>query len=139
MDGRSKLLVLAITSYCDAANAGFITTGGIDGGNNGQLSSLSGACTVDFNSGNAINSCGATYTGISSATNVNYVPTSGATQIFFDRIIYASSANAFETDNQTFGQATPDRVGSVPEPGSTALLGIAGLALLASRKRRREV
>lgn len=227
MNTRLKLLVLAFTSFSGAAHAGFITTGGIDGGNNGQLSSLNGACTVNFNSGNAVNSCGATYTGAlasnfptgtttahatpagdttayftvgpadggpvsislnqqanyfgfftgsldsynlvrfylndimvdaftgtqinevafpGAATNgdqsksayVNYFPTSGETQVFFDRIVYSSSSNAFETDNHTFGQSTPDQLGSVPEPGSIALLGIAGLALFAGRKRQRK-
>jgi hypothetical protein len=37
------------------------------------------------------------------------------------------------------GQATPDQLGSVPKPGSIALLDIASLALPASRKRRRKV
>lgn len=226
MNAKLKFLVFAVSTYCGAANAGFITTGGIDGGNNGQLSSLSGACTVTFNSGNAVNSCGATYTGASpsnfptgttaahaspagdmtayftvgpmdggpvsialdqkanyfgfftgslddynlvqfylndavvdaftgtqinqvafpgAATNgdrskstyVNYFPTSGATQVFFDKVVYSSSANAFETDNHTFGQTTPEQLGRVPEPGSIALLGIAGVALLASRRRQR--
>jgi hypothetical protein len=225
MNSKLKLAVIAFTSYCGAAHAGFITIGGLDGGNNGQLSQLSGACTVDFNSGNALNSCGATYVGASAsnfpnattgthaapagdttaylavgpadgalvnilldrqanyfgffsgsldsynlvqfylndvmvdaftgtqinavafpgaATNgdqaasayVNYFPTLGAAQTFFDRVTYSSGGNAFETDNHTFGQATPAQLG-VPEPGSIALLGIAGLALLASRSRRR--
>lgn len=55
MNGKLKLLFLGFTSYCGVASAGFITTGGIDGGNYGQLSSLGGACTVNFNNGNAAN------------------------------------------------------------------------------------
>ena len=224
MNGKLKFVVLALSSYCGFANAGFITTGGIDGGNNGQLSSLSGACTVNFNNGTANNACGATYSGASASnfptgttrthatpagdttayftvgpadggpvtislnqqanyfgfftgsldsynlvqfylnnimvdaftgtqindvafpgaatdgdqsksTYVNYFPTAGGTQTLFDRVVYSSSANAFETDNHTFGQTTPDQLGRVPEPGSIALMGIAALALFASRKR----
>ena len=227
MNARLKLLAFAFISFSGAAHAGFITTGGMDGGNNGELSSLNGACTVDFNGGNAANSCGATYTGAlasnfptgttashaspagdttayftvgpsdggpvsialdqqanyfgfftgsldsynlvefylnnimvdaftgtqinqvafpGAATNgdrsrsayVNYFPTSGGTQVFFDRVVYSSTSNAFETDNHTFGQTTPDQLGSVPEPGSFALLGIAGFAFLASRRRQRK-
>lgn len=227
MNARLKLLAFAFVSFSGAAHAGFITTGGIDGGNNGELSSLSGACTVNFNSGNAVNACGATYTG-ASASNfptgtttshatpagdttayftvgpsdggpvaislsqqanyfgfftgsldsynlvqfylndvmvdaftgtqinevafpgaatvgdqsksayVNYFPTAGETQVFFDRVVYSSGSNAFETDNHTFGQASPEQLGSVPEPGVVALLGIAGLAFLASRRRQRK-
>lgn len=225
MNSKLKLAVIAFTSYCGAAHAGFITIGGLDGGNNGQLSRLSGACTVDFNGGNALNSCGATYVGASpsnfpgtttgthasptgdttvylavgpadgalvnilldrqanyfgfysgsldsynlvqfylndvmvdaftgtqinavafpgAATNgdraasayVNYFPTLGEAQTFFNRVTYSSGGNAFETDNHTFAQATPSQL-SVPEPGSIALLGIAGLALLAGRSRHR--
>lgn len=225
MNSKSTLAVIAITSYCGAAHAGFITIGGLDGGNNGQLSRLSGVCTVDFNSGNALNSCGATYTdalssnfpGNTTTTHasptgdttaylavgpadgalvnvlldrqanyfgfysgsldsynlvqfylndvmvdaftgtqinavafpgtaadgdqaasayVNYFPTLGNAQTFFNRVTYSSSGNAFETDNHAFALATPAQL-AVPEPGSIALLGIAGLALLASRNRRR--
>jgi hypothetical protein len=227
MNTRLKLLAFAFFSFSGAAHAGFITTGGIDGGNNGQLSSLNGACTVDFNSGNAVNACGASYTGAlasnfptgtttshatpagdttpyftvgpsdggpvsislnqqanyfgfftgsldsynlvqfylsdimvdaftgtqinevafpgaatngdqSKSTYVNYFPTAGTTQVFFDRIVYSSSSNAFETDNHTFGRSTPEQLGSVPEPGSVALLGIAGLAFFANRRRQRK-
>jgi hypothetical protein len=225
MDSKTGLALIAFTTCCTAAHAGFITVGGIDGGSNGQLSTLNGACTVNFNGGNGVNSCGAAYTGAlasnfptgttpthaspagdttaylavgpsdgglvnisldrqanyfgfftgsldsynlvqfyldnvmvdaftgtqindvafpgaattgdqAASAYVNYFPTLGGSQTFFDRIVYSSTSNAFETDNHTFGQATPEQLGSVPEPGSLALLGIAGLAFLASRKRQ---
>jgi hypothetical protein len=68
---------IAFASYCSGADAGFIVTGGINGGTNGQVSPLSGACTVDFKSGNAINSCGATYAG---AAPGNFPPGTTATK-----------------------------------------------------------
>jgi hypothetical protein len=68
---------------------------------------------------------------------INYFPTLGSAQTSFDRVVYSSSSNAFETDNHTFGLTTPAQL-SVPEPGSIALLGIAGIALLASRVARRK-
>jgi hypothetical protein len=66
---------------------------------------------------------------------INYFPTLGSAQTSFDRVVYSSSSNAFETDNHTFGLATTAQL-SVPEPGSIALLSIAGIALLASRLSR---
>lgn len=51
----------------------------------------------------------------------------------YNRIVYSSSENAFETDNHAFGLATPR---GVPEPESIALLGLGALGLLAGRRRK---
>ena len=114
-------------------------TGSLDGHNLVQFY-LNNA-VVDAFTGTQINQVAfpgaATNGDRSRSTYVNYFPTSGTTQVFFDKVVYSSSDNAFETDNHTFGQATPEQLGRVPEPGLIALLGIAGFALLASRRRQR--
>lgn len=66
------------------------------------------------------------------AAYVNYFPTVGNSQAFFDKVVYSSSSNAFETDNHSFGVASI----SVPEPGSLALMSIAGLAMLLGFRRK---
>ena len=58
---------------------------------------------------------------------VDYFPGS-----LYTSIVYASTGDAFETDNHAFGLASPN---GVPEPTSAALLGLGGLMLLARRRR----
>lgn len=64
------------------------------------------------------------------AAYVNYFPTVGASQVFFNTVVYSSSSNAFETDNHSFG------VAAIPEPGSIMLMGLAGVAMLFGRRRK---
>ena len=52
--------------------------------------------------------------------------------VFYDRITLTSTANAFETDNHSFG-VTPSRV---PVPGELALLGC-GFLIMGALSRRR--
>lgn len=69
------------------------------------------------------------------AAYINYFPTLGDAQAFFDTVIYSSTSNAFETDNHSFGVAAiPDN--PLPEPGSVMLMGLAGAAMLFGRRRK---
>lgn len=54
------------------------------------------------------------------------------TSTLYDRIVYSSTSNAFETDSHAFGIASPR---GVPEPSSVALLGL-GVVALAARRRK---
>ena len=215
-----KLLGALVALSCGAAQAGIIQVGGQSAGAAGKISAQPGVCTVTFNSGNASNTCGATYTGtqatnfrtgnvaavaaapagdttgyftvgpsdgtpvtITLGTNANYFgfyagsldsfnlvqfflgnslvdsftgtqinavafpnqPTNGnqaqaqfidyflTSNAFYNRIVYSSTGDAFETDSHAFGLATPR---GVPEPGTTALLGMGALALLVRRRRQ---
>jgi hypothetical protein len=215
-----KFLGVAIALACGTASAGVIQVGGTAAGSNGQVTSEPGVCTVNFNSGDATNACGATYTGngvalaashfrtgnaagqyaapvgdtsvfltvgptdgtpitIMLATPANYFgffagslddynmvqffmngvmvdafsgtdinsvafPNTGANgsgnayinyfpNALYNSIVYSSSANAFETDNHAFGLAS---LNGVPEPTSTALLGLGAIALLVGQRRR---
>lgn len=66
------------------------------------------------------------------AVYVNYFPLLGNNQTFFDQVVYSSSQNAFETDNHSFAVAEI----TVPEPGSLALMGLAGAAMLLGMRRK---
>lgn len=220
MNSKLSLLGAIVALSCGVANAGVIQVGGTPAGANGQVSNKAGVCTVDFNTGNATNACGAVYsangaplaashfrTGNSSTaaapggdttvyltvgpsdgtpititltTPANYfgfyagsldsyntvqfflngvmVDSFNGTQInavafpntaangantayidyfpvsLYNSIVYASTSNAFETDNHAFGLAIPN---AVPEPTSAALLGLGALALLARRRRNK--
>ena len=63
----------------------------------------------------------------SNAEYIDYFPTG-----LYDRIVYSSSSNAFETDNHAFGIATPGRL---PEPSPVLLMGLGAIALLLRRRR----
>lgn len=97
--------------------------------NNVLVDSFTGA---DINSKAFPNS--ATNGNQNQAEYINYFPTVGTAQAFFDKIIYSSSQNAFETDNHSFGVASIPV--SVPEPGSLALMGLAALGLFSARRRK---
>ena len=55
------------------------------------------------------------------------------TDVLFTSITMGSSSNAFETDNHSFGVATPN---GVPEPTSVALFGLGAVALVLGQRRR---
>ena len=73
----SKLHCLAAAAalIAGAAQAGIIQTGGVAAGANGMVSSRANTCTVDFNTGNASNTCGATYTENGGTPNARHFPT----------------------------------------------------------------
>ena len=109
-------------------------TGSLDSYNLVQF--FLGATQVDQFTGTDINAIafGGVPTGDrTQSAYVNYFSTNpGGQQVLFDRIVYSSSQNAFETDNHAFGvQRIP-----VPEPGSLALLGLGAVGLFASRRRK---
>ncbi len=53
----------------------------------------------------------------------------------FDTVVLTSTAYAFETDNHSFGIATPPDA-NVPVPGALALLGIGALGMFGASRRR---
>jgi hypothetical protein len=53
----------------------------------------------------------------------------------FDQVVLTSTAYAFETDNHSFGIATPQEA-DVPVPGALALLGIGALGMFGAGRRR---
>ncbi len=69
------------------------------------------------------------------AAYINYFPTLGNSQAFFNKIVFLSSSNAFETDNHSFGKAAIPPT-TVPEPGSILLIGLAGVAMFFGRRRK---
>ena len=82
-----------------------------------------GSVLVDSFTGTDINAVA--FPSGSTASNasafIDYFPTS-----FYDRIVYSSSLNAFETDSHAFGIASPT---VVPEPSSAMLLALGAIAL----------
>ena len=65
------------------------------------------------------------------AAYINYYT---ADAVKFNRVVFSSSSNAFETDNHSYALALPS--GQVPLPGTIALLGV-GMAGLGALQRRR--
>ena len=57
-----KLLGALFALSAGAAHAGTIQIGGVAAGADGMTSSQTGVCSVNFNGGNASNTCGASYT-----------------------------------------------------------------------------
>ena len=114
---------------------GFLT-GSLDTYNLVQF--YQGGSLVDSFTGTDINNKAfpntATNGNTSVSTYVNYFPTIGANQTFFDKVVYSSSGDAFETDNHSFGVAAAPV--PVPEPASSALIMLAGLVLFASHQRK---
>lgn len=53
----------------------------------------------------------------------------------FDKVVLTSTAYAFETDNHSFGIATPPDA-NVPVPGALALLSIGALGMFGASRRR---
>ncbi len=58
-----KIIGALIALSCGAAQAGTIQVGGTAVAGQGKVSARPGVCSVNFNSGSAANTCGATYTG----------------------------------------------------------------------------
>jgi PEP-CTERM motif len=100
-----------------------------------------GSTLVDSFSGDQINAVAfpgdPTNGNQAQAQFIDYFPGRFVNGIFvpalFTSVRFASSSDAFETDNHAFGVASPD---VVPEPGSIALFGLGALAVFASRRRK---
>lgn len=93
-----------------------------------------GDSLVDSFTGTDINAVAFPGTGATGDQNlaayINYYTTDA---VKFDRIVFFSTDNAFETDNHSFAMVTPP--GQVPLPGTVALLGAGMLGLGALRRR----
>jgi len=61
------------------------------------------------------------------AVYINYYTTGS---VLFNKVLFESDQNAFETDNHSFAVATPE----IPLPGSVALLGLGLISLAAARR-----
>ena len=87
-----------------------------------------GATMVDSFTGSQINAVAfpgqATDGDQGDAQFIDYFPTSA-----YNRVVFSSGANAFETDSHAFG------IAAIPEPTSVALLGLGALALVARRRK----
>lgn len=99
-----------------------------------EVSFYLGGSLVDSFTGTQINAVAFPGTGATGNQNlaayINYYTTDA---VQFDRVVFSSSQNAFETDNHSFAMATPP--GQVPLPGTVALLGAGMLGLGALRRR----
>lgn len=99
-----------------------------------EVSFYLGGSLVDSFTGTQINAVAFPGTGATGNQNlaayINYYTTDA---VQFDRVVFSSSQNAFETDNHSFAMATPP--GQVPLPGTVALLGAGMLGLGALRCR----
>ena len=117
-----------------AANANYFGfyAGSLDSYNTVQF--FNGATMVDQFTGTQINAVAfPTQPTDGDQTEANYIDYFLPTGSFYNRIVYSSSSNAFETDNHAFGLASPT---VVPEPSSVALLGLGALALVARRRKQ---
>lgn len=98
MNKKLKFLAVSLSMVFGAAQAGEIRVGGTSIPNQGQISSFANGCTVTFNTGDASNPCGVTYSGtnasnfVTGSTN-NYAAPPGDNSGYFSIGSYSNNPN----------------------------------------------